>query len=649
MKHPNTKAFQSFLKVHHSILLILLVLSSHTVFAQQGTQKKADRLFDKYAFADAALTYKKLIDKNYNADYNTRQLADCYAFMRNPDSAVVYYQKVVEQENFPIAYYYNYAQALRGVEDFKGYRKNMRLFKKAGGFLNDENLQNDKDFLQIIFNAKQRYFLEPVSLNSIYSDFGAIENNGKIYFTSSRDRGAAVKHTYGWNNEPFLDIYAADSISEVSINHKNKIKGDVNTLFHEGTLTISKDGKTMYFSRNNFNDQVLGQDAEGISKLKIYKASLVDGKWTNVTELPFNSNRYSTSHPTLNADETKLYFASDRPSSYGGTDIFYVDINANRTYSKPVNLGPIVNTSKNERFPFINSEGILFFASDGHPGLGLMDIFGTVQDNNKKITEVFNLGVPVNSSKDDFSFFMNPDGLSGYFASNRNGGIGGDDIYAYKRVPPLKLEGIVTDDSNAPIANTTIKIYDSKETLLAQVFSDSVGNFEINIDRNADYNVLAEKDTYEAAMKFVTSKDISDTEKIISVDFVLNEEKIELPFTELYPIYFDFNKYNIRKESTKELDRIVNLLMNVYPNMIIKIESHTDSRGSANYNQRLSIERAQATYDYLISKGVLSDRISSYKGFGESQLVNDCDGTKQCTEKQHQLNRRTQFIILKMD
>ena len=488
---------QNMIKIHLKISFFILMILGQIGYAQYGTQKKADHLFNVFTFADAAKTYKKLIDNSYNADYNTRQLADCYAFMRNPDSAAVYYEKVITQKNVPIAYYYNYAQALRGIKKYRGYRKWMRKFKKAGGFVDDEKLSQDKDFLNVIFNAKQQYFLLPVGFNSKYSDFGAIQNHGKIYFASSRDRGTATKHVYGWNNEPFLDMYIADDNSEINIDYHNKVKGDVNTVFHDGPATITQDGKTMYFSRDDFNNQVLGQDAEGITHLKIYKATLVDDKWTNIVELPFNNTNYSCSHPALNADDSKLYFASDGPNSFGGTDIFYVDINADGSYGIPQNLGSVVNTPKNERFPFVNSDGVLFFASDGHPGLGLLDIFGTVLDKNKQITDVFNLGVPVNSSNDDFSFYMSPDGLSGYFSSNRDGGVGSDDIYAYKRIPPLELDGFVTDSKGMPLANTEIGIFDDKNEELSRVITDDSGNFAVNIYRDAYYKIMAKKDSYE--------------------------------------------------------------------------------------------------------------------------------------------------------
>jgi len=646
---PNNLLPDINLKNYINTLLICMVLLSTISYAQYGEQKKADHLFNTYSFANATESYKQLIKKNYNTEYNTRQLADCYAFMRNPDSAAVYYKNVVNQKNIPIAYYYNYAQALRGIEDYKGYRVWMRKFKKAGGFVNSDYLDRDKAILQVIFNAKQHYFLNPVSFNSEYSDFGAIENNGSMYFASARNRGTLTKHLYGWNNEPFLDIYSANANTSSIIDHQNKLKGDVNSRFHDGPLTISKDGKTMYFSRNNFNKQVLGKNQDGITNLKIYKASLIDGKWTNIEELPFNSNQFSNSHPALSRDETKLYFASNGPSSLGGTDIFYVDINSDGTYGEPKNVGDRVNTIKNERFPFMNNEGILFFASDGHPGLGLLDIFATVLDQNNQIVDVVNLGVPVNSSKDDFAFFMSPDGLKGYFASNRNGGVGSDDIYAYKRIPPLELQGIVTDSVGAPIANAAIRIFNIEDQQIAMVNTDSLGMYSINIDRNTDYEIQVTKAEFEEVRKMFTSKGLPDSKTKIIQDFILNKDKVVLPFTELYPIYFDFNKYNIRKESTQELDRIVGLLMDTYPNMVIKIESHTDSRGSNRYNKKLSKERALATYNYLIKNGVTPNRISSYEGFGEERLVNPCDGTISCTEAQHQLNRRTQFIILKME
>ena len=633
-----------------SILIYVVFLINIAVFAQYGQQKKADNLFNKFSFANASEVYKNLIEKDFNTDYSIRQLADSYAYMRNPDSAVVYYKKSVEQNNVPIEYFYKYAQTLRGVKNYEESRVWLRKFKDAGGFIDKNIISKDADFITSIFNAKQQYFLEKVNYNSKYSDFGAYDFDGNTYFTSSRDKGVSTKHTYGWNNEPFLDIYVTPTNTNDSIvNHKSKLKGAVNSAYHDGPLVITNDGKTMYFSRNNYNKNGLSKDKEGVSNLKIYKASLIDGEWKNIEELPFNSNEYSIGHPTLNNDNTKLFFASDMPGGLGGSDIYYADINSDGSYGKPQNLGGIVNTDKNELFPFVNNEGILFFSSNGHQGLGLLDIFAIVTDKSDSITNVINLGVPVNSSKDDFSFFMNTDGTSGYFASNRDGGVGSDDIYKYNRILPLKIIGTVTDSiNNKLIENAKITLFDAYNKEIAYLQTDEDGYYEINIDRDADYKVTGSQVKYNDQSKNITSKNIAKTTTSITANLSLNPVQDVIVLAELNTIYFDFEKYNIRQDASLELDKIVKMMIDDYPNMVIRIESHTDSRGTTKFNDWLSQERAKATYDYLISKGIDASRITKYEGFGEQRLLNTCDGSFNCTEEQHQLNRRTEFIVIKM-
>jgi outer membrane protein OmpA-like peptidoglycan-associated protein/tetratricopeptide (TPR) repeat protein len=638
------------MKSKNYLLVYFVLLLSVTATAQYGSQKRADNLFNKFSFVSAAEVYHTLINKNYNADYATRQLADSYAYMRNPDSAVVYYEKAVKQNNIPIAYYYNYAQALRATKNYKESRTWLKKFKDAGGEIKKDRFSKDSDFITSIYNAKQQYFLSPVNFNSELSDFGAYEYDGNIYFASAKDKGVSTKHIYGWNEEPFLDIYVKSKNANDSISsHKSKLEGDINSVYHDGPLTITNDGKTMYFSRNNFNDNVLGKDDAGMTNLKIYKASLIDGLWTSIEELNFNSNAYSTGHPALNSDDTKLYFTSDMPGGLGGSDIYYVNI-TDGSIGTPQNLGNIINTDKNEMFPFVNNENALFFSSDGHPGLGLLDVFGTVSDANSNIVSVLNLGVPVNSRKDDFSFFMNDNGLSGYFASNRDGGVGSDDIYAYDRIPNLVIEGTVTDENNEPVTNALVELFDNDNNKIVDLITDENGHYEINIDRDADYKLVTKKENHIDNSRNVTSKGIENRISKLTENIVLNNvpKQAILPITELYPIYFDFNKYDIRRDGTVELDRIVNLMVNEFPNMVIKIESHTDSRGTSEYNNLLSQDRAKTTQKYLIDNGVDASRITEYNGYGEQKLVNDCDGTNTCTEDAHQLNRRTQFIVVKM-
>ncbi len=652
------------MKLKNYVIFFLALAIHISLVAQEGLQKRADSLFNKFAFVDAAKTYKKLIKKDYNADYATRQLADCYAFMRNPDSAATYYQKVVQQENVPIAYYYKYAQALRGKKDYKTSRTWLKRFKNEGGVIEKNKLSRDPDFITAVFNAENKYSLKDVNFNSEFSDFGAFEFDRKIYFASTAKKGALRKLTYGWNNQPFLDIYAIEKDADTLIYHKAKLSGDVNSRFHDGPAIITKDGKTMYFSRNNFTRYGLKKDKDGISNLAIFKASLVDGEWTNIESLPFNDKEHSFGHPALNADETKLYFSSDMSGGFGGSDIYYVDINTDGSYSSPKNLGEIINTKDNEVFPFVNSENILFFSSDGHLGLGLLDIFATVYDENNKLESVVNLGIPVNSNKDDFSFFMNEDGVTGYIASNREGGKGDDDIYAYNRIPKLKLRGKVTDSiNNTPIPNVLVKLSDNEDVQIVYVETDENGDYEINVDRDTDYIVKINKDGYPENMVSVTTKGLPNDAKSVTVDFVISPEKQNEPIAEdsetdsdvdeliaqiTTPIYFDFDSSKIRKEDTSELANIVNLMKNRFPAMTIKIEAHTDSRGPSSYNDQLSEKRAYATYQYLVSEGIEANRIIEYKGFGESKLTNDCDGTIKCTEEEHKLNRRTNFIVIKV-
>lgn len=643
------------MKLKNDITTGIALLISIFALAQNDMQKKADNLFNNFAFVQASNAYHDLIAEGVNTDYATRQLADSYAYMRNPDSAVVYYEKAVKQNNVPIEYYYNYSQALRGVKDYESSRTWMKQFKDAGGNIEEQLYLKDSDFLNSIFNAKKHYTLKNVKFNSKFSDFGAYQHGDKIYFTSARDKGSLKKHLNAWDEEPFLNIYGIDKNANDSlIGNKSKLKGKVNSVYHDGPLTITKDGKTMYFSRTDFIKNILGKNGEGISNLKIYSATLVDDKWENIKELPFNSNHYSNGHPALNEDETKLYFASDRSGGKGGSDIYYVDIN-NGNFGKPKNLGSVVNTNKNEKFPFINSEGALFFSSDGHPGLGLLDVFGTVSNKDRTIVSVINLGTPVNSSKDDFSFFMNEDGLSGYFASNRKGGVGSDDIYEYDRTPQLNLEGTVYDDvNNEPVNEALVTLLDTDNKEIVTIKTNDNGYYMVNIDRDSAYKVTVVKDGYTENTSSISSKNIDKNVKSISNDFKIQpeeKEKIAVNSPEmitLSPIYFNFNSASVRNEETQALNSLINVMQNLYPNMTIIIESYSDSRGSADYNYKLSQKRSSATYNYLVNKGINPDRIIDYKGYGEEKLTNSCDNNSKCTEDQHQLNRRTEFVIVKI-
>ncbi|WP_295983755.1 OmpA family protein [uncultured Algibacter sp.] len=657
------------------ILVCVAFMLSFSVFSQQGKQKRADTLFNKFSFVKAAKLYTELLQDNYNRDYATRKLADSYAFLRDPRNASRFYKSVVKQKNVPLEYYYKYAQSLRGMKKYDESQIWLKRYKDSGGVVNANDFSKDINFITSVFGAKQQYFLDRVRFNSKYSDFGAIEHDGKVYFASARDEGVAIKRLYGWNEQPFLDIYVTKAGSKSNVDHTAKLPGDVNSIYHDGPVTITKDGKTMYFSRNNFKDNIEIKDKKGLTNMKIYRATFVDSLWTNVEDLSINGDNFSTQHAALNTDDTKLYFTSDRPGTIGGSDIWTVDIAQDGTLGNIQNLGDIINTESAEGFPFVNNEGVLFFSSDGHTGLGLLDIFATIKgDDEVSIADVINLGVPVNSNKDDFAFTMNQNGITGYFASNRQGGLGSDDIYAFHREPVLHVEGVVTDAINTnPIVAAKITLFDDQGNQVAYMETDENGYYQINIDRNKDYKIVANQDKYIEDYREFTSKNIQTELITITGNLLLNpvqnvvklaelntnnldyennlmgNDSTSVKNAQLKPIYFDFEKFNIRKEYALELDKIVKLMTDDYPEMVIRIEAHTDSRGTFEYNDILSTNRAKSTYNYLISKGVNSSNITEYKGYGERRLINECADGVACDEAKHQLNRRTQFIVVQME
>lgn len=635
----------------YRIVWLVFLIAPTLTLGQAGKQKKADALFNSFSYVNAIDAYKEMLANNYNAEYAKRRLADCYSMLRDPENAAVYYADVVKQPNIDSEYYLNYALALRALKKYDESEIWIAKYKETG--VVDSRIQkilNDKNFLTNIYNIKKQYFSKNVPFNSALSDFGAYQFGNEITFASSRDEGVGIKRTYTWNQQPFLDIFQLTKDGD-NYTEAEKIKGDINTRFHEGQISISKDGKTMYFTRNNFNKKQ-GKDANGTNNLKIYKAIKDnDGKWGNITELPFNSDNYSVGHPSLSSDGKLLYFASDMPGGKGKSDIYKVAINEN-SFGTPENLGDKINTEGNELFPFVHTDGNLFFSSDGLQGLGQLDIFTTVLDDNGNLQEIINLGEPVNSNMDDISFFLNDSGETGFIASNREGGMGDDDIYGFDRIPLFSLNGRVIDAVNKlPIKDARVVVKDVNGNLIGDLTADENGKYKINVDRETTYTVEASHPKYQPEPVQIADTRNSKGTNSVTVNFELDpvQDIDVLAGINIENIYFDFDKYNIRSDAQIELEKIADLMLTKYKNMEIEIGSHTDSRGSFKYNEALGIRRAISTYDYLISRGIDPKRIKKHEGFGEYNLVNDCGDGVDCSEVAHQLNRRSVFKVLSMD
>ena len=614
------------------IVLSFFAISS-SIIAQNQDTKVADKLFQRYEYVKAIKEYQKLVDDGKGDGYIFKQLADTYYNMFNTAEAIKWYAKAT-LTNQDAETYFRYAQMLKSNGKYEESNKQMNKFVVL--VPNDLRAKSFKENPNYVPKLVQgvTYTVSPVAISSDKSDFGAVLYDKTLYFTSARN---GSRKNYGWSDEPFLDVYTSimgdsGNFSEptplTSINHKR----------HDGPVTISKDGNTMYFSSDSFREGLFEKDKNNHLKLgknNLYVATKSGDTWTNIKPLPFNSKEYSLSNPSLSRDGKTLYFSSNMPGSIGGVDIWKVSVNGNE-FGKPENLGAKVNTEGNESFPFIADDNTtLYFASTGKPGLGGLDIF---QIDLAKATEAVNMGKPLNTEKDDFYFTFNKEKNIGFLSSNRNGN---DDIFLATPVCAVDLLVTVTNaKTGAILADAKVAILDAKNNIISTETSNAKGEVNFKIECDTPYSVQASKEGFEGNV-FAVAKSKGPTAKLPAplqpIDVIITPNEIILQ-----PIYFDYDKSNITQQGAFELDKLVQV-MKSNDKLVIFAKSHTDSRGSDAYNLSLSDRRAQATVQYVISKGISVDRITG-KGFGESEPLVPCNT---CTEEEYAKNRRSEFLIVK--
>ncbi|MEJ1221479.1 OmpA family protein [Sediminicola sp. 1XM1-17] len=629
--------------------------------------QKADEYFNKMWYAEAAELYEEALKKDpKNYSFTVLEKAgDAYYYNTDMPKAYYWYNVLYEryEKDMTPDQLFKYAHTLKGTGKYGRSKRLMRLYDQEMGKSKPNNtrtaLHTEKKeaVLDNILSKEQDFGIKNLAINTKYSEFSPMfHNKDEIVFASAKDSSFLQTRRYKWNNQPYLDLYVS-KINQESQDLKSAIKFSkkINTKYHEASVTFAPDNLTMYFTRNNYGKK-LKRAENGDNNLKIYRSVKIDGEWTEAEELPFNSDEYSTGHPALSPDGTKLYFVSDMPGSIGQTDIFVVDVLENGQYSAPKNLGPGINTEQKEMFPFINDKK-LYFASNGHVGLGGLDVYEVAYDE-EGFKEVVNMGQPINSNKDDFSYIVNEDNQKGYFASNRKGGKGDDDIYSFERllveeiVPNQNaIAGVVTELVTGDIMpQSLVTLLDENNIKLKEMVTGDDGSFLFeDLEGKTKYTIKVSQDTYFDQEQQVTTKDNELINIDISIkklkDLIAIENGIRKLKTDM--IYFDFDKFNIRSDASLELDKVVNV-MNEYPEMVIKIESHTDSRGNDVYNKYLSDRRAKSTRDYIISKGIDAARIESAIGYGEEQLINECKNGVRCSGTKHELNRRSEIIIVNM-
>jgi len=624
-------------------LLLITLMSSLCLTAQNSATKRADKQFSRLQFVKAAESYKKLVDKNKADTYVYTRLAESYYNIFNTVEAEKWFAKALENSDDPETIY-KYAEMLKANGKYESSNQQMDLF--ASMRPSDDRataFRANPNYLPKILKQGKKFNIQNADFNSAQSDFGSTVKDGVLYIASARN---AERKTYGWNQEPFLDIYQLSKNSDGSYQAPTLLNDKINTKYHEGLVAFTPDGNTMYFSRESYFEKDFVKDSitkTRYSQLYLFKVKKVGSDWGEVESLSINSKNYSIKNPTISADGLTIYFASNMPGGYGNFDIYKAPLYGDGSIGEPQNMGQKVNTEGQEMFPFISDNNTLYFSSNGHLGLGGMDVFYT-KEIDGKFAPIRNVGIPINSNADDFAFSIDEEKGEGFVSSNREGGQGSDDVYIYKKLQPLcdvLITSVVLDNkTRQPLSGASVSLFDANGNKISSKTTDSEGKAEfiIECEKNTELEVVLEDyNSKKVAVKGTSEEEIEVPIYLDEIEKIIVEDKIVLN-----PIYFDFDKSNITAQAAFELDKLVQI-MNKYPNMVVDVVSHTDNRGPDSYNEGLSERRAKTTVQYVISKGISESRISG-AGKGEKEPKVDCTGG--CTKEQHQENRRSEFTIV---
>ncbi|BAO76677.1 OmpA family protein [Winogradskyella sp. PG-2] len=623
--------------MYHKILFLFFIVSTQIITSQNSKLKKANKLFMQRSYVKAAELYKQLPQSN---DIKIK-LGDCYYFNGLMKQASNSYLKVANTNDtlFTDQIRFKLAQSLYGS-------KNAKLADSIMGLLKNESLNTEK-FIEILEDGVPYiYDVKKIKSGSISGDFGVGFFGDSITFSSVR---AESKNLYSWNGQPYLDLYKGQITKEGDLIGVEILPKTINTKQHESNAVFSSDGKTIYFSRTNEKRYEVGD--QKIATVQLYKAQLKNNEWQDVELLPFSSNIYSSQHPTIDTANKRLYFSSDMPGGYGSFDIYYVDI-VEDTFGEPVNLGPVINTPYRDQFPYLSPlDSTLYFTSEGHQGLGGLDIFMS-ETLDKGWSTPLNLGSSLNTELDDFSFIVDANTNKGYLSSNRDGS---DNIYLYKREENDRtfiVEGTVRDiNSEEILPNTLVTLFDELRKPIDSVKVGIDGRYKFRTIPNSKYFLEGFKPLYIPKEVSFDTDDSGRIELNIELEIesyddaedIVVEKEDGYVYIELENIYFDLDKWDIKPQAENTLDVLINL-MKKYPRMEVELGAHTDTRSDENYNIVLSENRAKAAYEYIISNGIKNSRLLAI-GYGESQLLVNCNDN--CTESEHAVNRRCEFIIIK--
>jgi outer membrane protein OmpA-like peptidoglycan-associated protein/tetratricopeptide (TPR) repeat protein len=739
------------------LFVLILLAASGMTFSQTALKKLAETSFEKQDYQIAAASYERLVQKGDSSVEVLFKLGDAYYYNSNYVKANNWYVKsYAKNKQLTANQFHRFIQTLKSVGNKEESNRVMVAFTQA--FPQDIRVKNNV--------TSEKYFQNPLqvsiknlAINSAYSDYGASIYKDSLMFSSARP--VLVSSTdYYRTDQPFTNLFVAIK-TDSTYNNVSLLKKEVTySAFHEATPVFTKDGKTMYYTKNELKDNKSTKALDGLYKL--YKAVFENGKWVDKGMLAIaGSEGARIAHPTLSLDEKTLYFAAEMKQGFGQSDIYSIALNSDGSVGLPINLGAKINSEGRESYPFITENNLLIFASDGHPGFGGFDLMAL--DLTDETAPIINLGATINSTEDDFNFVQKAGTNEGVFSSNRSGGKGDDDLYNFVITKPIEIDvpvyltGTVRDSSTQEILpNTAIEILDENGNIVAAFKSDETGSFKLEVEKNKNYVIAYKNEGYNSVQQTVSiplkakgtiqtlailakpapvveefigfglscyvteaktnlaldSVEITLVDPLTKIEFIkrftekngtitemlanaqLNDslaytitlkkkgyftkvldfkkqltkpgivgihEELDLSLTKIEegmdlakvfkinPIYFDVNKFNIRPDAAIELDKII-AIMNENPTLVVELGSHTDCRAPIAYNERLSDRRAKASAAYIKLKIKNTARIYG-KGYGESQLITDCpcegDVKSTCSDEEHQLNRRTEFKIIK--
>lgn len=639
--------------------MLVMAVQSVAMAQQKITIKLADKAYDQFSWREAVDLYQYAYEKDSTNAYLIRRLADCHRNMGNSEDVEKWINKLVAMDQTVPEDLFHLAMAYKTNGKYQESEKTLREFSTLRPEDGRVNMQQSLlEYMKFLREDSARYIISTLPFNTKGDDFGPAIYENKVVFASTGNPDDNRELKYNWDALPFLDIYYADCFENGTYSGPKIFSQNLKTTFHEGPATFDLQAHRCYFNGNR-SSKSANKNTE--NNLQIYYADLDEkGEWNFKGGFKYNDINFNLRHPSIDKKGEIMFFASDMPGGKGGNDIYWCRKEGDE-WGEPINLEH-VNSEGDEVFPYIADDGVLYFASNGHGGMGGLDIFMAIPDRGVySIPE--NMGYPVNTSYDDFGIVLDSIGMNGYFSSNRPGGLGYDDIYGMKILwIPVQIRGTVRDRLNTyEIAGARVALINESGDTIDVAISKEDGEFQFNAFKQRNYQIHVSKPEFISATKSVSTYNklpnaIIDVEMFIEMDFSsleapddlqpLSLEEVsgdQLQIIQIEHISYEYDRSDITKSSAVTLDKVVEMLQK-YPDLEVIIESHTDSKGSDEYNLKLSKERALSAYKYLIKKGVNAKSIE-YTGYGETQLLNRCDNETECSEEEHAINRRS---IIKM-